>query len=146
MTAFKRPIRSISMMLLALTFTCSCSGQNKLTHLRDTVRSFHQQIRWERWNSASVYVDKDQRESWYESRRDLKSRLKVHDMQVTRSVSAGPQATTAQLSIRVDWYRLRDMTLHTTNWVQEWEHGQDGWKLKSEKRARGETGKGLAWP
>ena len=132
--------------LLLLGGLAGCSTQNRMTHLRDTLRTFNQQIRWERWPGAAAHVELKTREHWMLSRSGHTKGLKIHDIQVLRVLSGGPRATVARVLVKLTWYREADMTVHTTHWMQTWNHSRHGWKLSKEERAQGEKPKDRSWP
>ena len=123
-----------------------CSTQNRMTHLRDTLRTFNQQIRWERWPGAAAHVELKTRERWMLSRSHQAQGLKIHEIQILRVLSGGPRATTARVLVKLTWYREADMTVHSTHWMQTWNHSRHGWKLTKEERAQGEKPGDNSWP
>ncbi len=129
-----------------ISLLAGCATQNRMTHLRDTLRAFTQQIRWDRWPDAAQHVELKTRERWMLNRSTAARGLKIHDIEVTRIVSPGPRATTAKVMLKLTWYSKQDMTVRTASWVQNWVHGRFGWKLKSEERAHSKPGQADTWP
>jgi hypothetical protein len=145
----RKQSRNLLLFCLLMTvgsLVAGCATQNRMTHLRDTLRAFTQQIRWDRWPDAAQHVEHSTRERWMLNRSTAAKGLKIHEIQVLRVVSEGPRSTAAKVILRLTWYAQQDMKVRTADWVQTWQHGRAGWKLKSEERADGKSGKPGSWP
>ena len=127
---------SIVFLVLAMSglFANGCATPNRMTHLKDTLRSFNQQVRWGIWASAAAHVEQKQRQAWLENRLTAGRDLKMSDVRLVRVVSDGPLATKAQVIVTLTWYRISDMKLQSSHWMQTWKHTQRGWKLTKEER------------
>jgi len=110
-----------------------------MTHLRDSIRSFNQQIRWGRWGGAATLVLEENREAWMAERIQGGRGIKVTEVSVLGVESDGPRATDAKVMIGIAYYRESDMTLNRSVWMQKWTHTRNGWQLKSEKKHVRET-------
>ena len=121
---------------LCVGFLCltACSTPNRMTHLRDTLRTFNQQIRWGMWPAASAHVSDEKREKWLTRRIANAQNLKLSDVRLVRVVSDGPRATKAKVMISITWYRSSDMKVQSANWLQTWHHSRIGWRLVDEEK------------
>ena len=123
---------------------------NRMTHLRDSLRTFNQQVRWGRWGGAATLVVPEIRDSWMSERMRGGKGIKITDVKLLGVESDGPRATEAKVLIGIAYYRESDMTVSRSIWKQEWTHTRDGWQLKSEERhvdeAPEETLPEPSWP
>ena len=111
-----------------------CATQNRLTHLRDTLRSFNQQVRWGLWPGAARHVDQKMRRDWLESRLAAAQGLKMTDVRLVNVSSDGPRSREAKAVVTLTWYRTADMKVYQSHWLQTWEHTRNGWRLMKEDR------------
>ncbi len=129
--------------MLRITFIClsflgviACSTPNRMTHLRDTLRTFNQQVRWGMWPAASSHVSQENREKWLAQRIANAQNLKLSDVRLVQVVSDGPRATKAKVMVSITWYRTSDMRVQRANWLQTWNHSRLGWRLVDEEKQR----------
>ena len=128
----------LSLMILVSLTSLACSSQNRMTHLRDTLRTFHQQVRWSNWPRAASHVELKTRKDWLEARIASAQNLKMSEIRLVRVTSDGPRATEAKVIVSLTWYRTADMRVKTSHWLQTWAHTPHGWKLASEERQAAE--------
>mgnify|MGYP006151331193 CR=1 FL=1 len=127
-------LSALCVILCSSLMTIGCSAPNRMTHLRDTVRVFNQQIRWGQWPSAASHVDMKARSEWLATRLAAAQNLKMSDVRLVRVSSDGPRSTEATVIVTLSWYRISDMKVKNSHWVQTWSHTGHGWKLTKEKR------------
>ena len=130
----KKKIMRITVICLSLLGVLACSTPNRMTHLRDTLRTFNQQVRWGMWPAASSHVSKEKREKWLTQRIANAQNLKLSDVRLVQVVSDGPRATKAKVMISITWYRTSDMRVQQANWLQTWHHSRMGWRLVDEEK------------
>ena len=127
-------ILGIAAVLALLGSIQGCGTPNRMTHLKDTLRTFNQQVRWGMWPAASAHVGTKMREMWLASRLSGAAGLKISDVKLVRVTSDGPRATKAEVFVSLTWYRVDDMTVQSATWKQNWEHSRAGWSLVGEER------------
>ena len=131
----------LSALLFLISFSLmslACSSQNRMTHLKDTLRNFNQQVRWNNWPRAASHVDADARKQWLEARIANAQNLKMSEVRLVRVTSDGPRATEAKVMVSLTWYRTADMKVKTSYWLQTWSHTPHGWRLAKEERQAAE--------
>jgi len=124
----------ILVLLVAILLSIGCSTPNRMTHLRDTVRIFNQQVRWGQWPGAATHVELEKRAEWLNARLAAAQNLKMSDVRLVRLSSDGPRATEATVIVTLSWYRVADMRVKQSHWLQTWAHTPHGWKLSKEER------------
>ncbi|MGC6417926.1 MAG: hypothetical protein ACON3Z_12460 [Bradymonadia bacterium] len=127
-------VHCIAVAIALLMSLAGCGTPNRMTHLKDTLRTFNQQVRWGMWPAASAHVGPKMREMWLASRLSNAAGLKISDVKLVRVTSDGPRATQAEVLVSLTWYRVDDMTLQAATWKQDWEHSRAGWSLVGEER------------
>ena len=141
--------------LFALAILClpvcivACQTPNRMTHLRESLKSFSRQIKWGQLPRAAAFVAPKKRAAWLEERMGALQSIKMIDVQVSRVSSKGPRATKATVLLSMSWHG-RDMVQKQSLWEQTWEHKKKlGWRLVKEKPAiikRPAPVKRGAWP
>ena len=133
--------------LVGLMGLSGCSTPSRMTHLRDQVREFGQQLRWNMLAGAAAFVVPSERQAWLDGRLRTLPGIRMTNVAIIRILSDGPQATKAQVFVGYTWYRMSDMKVMSSQWLQNWNHSEDGWLLIDESRV---THKGLVqdvnWP
>jgi len=118
-TSSSLPIaRLLSLIALTLLLVgCAQAQQSPGEKLKQSVLSFHTDLRWQRFDSAAGFVPATQRGdflSYYEgSRKDLK----ITEFEVVR-VEIPPKKNTAHVVVMIQWHRLPSTTIKTS-WLQE---------------------------
>ena len=124
---------AFSLLIASMLSGCGATP-NRMTHLKDSLRSFNQQVRWGRWGGAATLVVPEIREEWMAERIQGGQGIKITDVSILGVESDGPRATEAKVMIGIAYYRESDMTLNRSIWKQEWTHTRSGWQLKSEEK------------
>jgi hypothetical protein len=112
--------------------------------LVDSVRSYNDDVRWERFDFAASHLPAPQRsqrlDEWDQRGKDLA----ITDYDIVKVDQK--TARSAQVQIKVSWYLKSQGTLHETQAMQTWErHGKD-WLIVDEARVRGTEMPGLTEP
>ncbi len=112
--------------------------------LNETIKSYNDAIRWERFeNAASALPQKERAQTvddWDERAHDLK----ITDYDIVKVDSKGKNEAHAQ--IKLSWYKNSEGTLRETQSIQTWEKHGRGWQLVDERRLRGHEMPGLPEP
>jgi hypothetical protein len=109
--------------------------------LDDTIHVFNENIRWERFAKAAIWLPAKQRaqaiDDWDERAKDVK----ITDWELVQVDPHGSNEARAQ--VKLEWYRESEQVVRETRAVQVWEkHGHD-WILVDESRMRGDEMPGL---
>ncbi|MEE2789435.1 MAG: hypothetical protein VX589_19005 [Myxococcota bacterium] len=130
------PWKVLRLGLFMLAITSGCSAPTRMTHLRDTLRDFSQQVRWGMMGRASQFVDVKARSQWLAERMGALQSIRVTDVQLAGIDSAGPRARKARVFFTITYYGLTTNTVKRSVWEQNWEHRDKiGWLLMDEKPA-----------
>ncbi|MDB4956182.1 MAG: hypothetical protein JWO36_3751 [Myxococcales bacterium] len=131
-------------LVLALLVTgCGNLAKNGET-LTESVRSYNDGVRWERFATAAIHVPPKQRAQFVDDWDQRANDLKISDYEVVKVDQKGTQE--AHVQVKLSWYKNSEGTLHETQALQTWErHGKD-WILVDEARLRGPEMPGLPEP
>lgn len=128
---------------VALATGCAGSGAEKTEALGESVRSYNEGIRWERFEVAAASLPARERaravDDWDTRAHDLK----ISDYEVVKVDQRGKRA---KVQVKLTWYKTSEGTVHETQAVQYWEHANKTWTLVDEKHLRGAEMPGLAEP
>jgi hypothetical protein len=125
--------------LLVLIFLAGCAGaagQSAGERLLNDVRSFHEGLRWRRFDDAADHIPPASREVFLDGREALDDDLRIDDYEIerTKMVKDG----VAEVQIRYTWHLDSKGSVHETVVEQRWERVGKGWILYAEERKRGE--------
>lgn len=131
----------IVMASLALLVACGGARSGGTETLSDSIRSFNDGIRWERFAIAAVRLPPKDRSQFVEEMDERATDLKITDYEVVRVDSRGESE--ARVHVKLSWYRTSEGTLRETHAMQTWErHGKE-WMMVAEARMRGAEMPGL---
>jgi len=131
--------------LAALALAAACaSAPRSGEDLLESVRTYHEGVRWQRFPVAAGRVPPAQRDDFLQERDQLSEDLRITDYEVlrVRSTSEGR----AEVEVKWTWFLDSDGRVKETRAVEHWERHGKVWLLVDERRARGETMPGLAEP
>jgi len=112
--------------------------------LTESVRSFNDGVRWERFSIAAVRVPPPERSQFVEDMDERAGDLKITDYEVVRVDERG--AREARVQVKLSWYRTSEGTLRETHALQTWERRGKAWMMVAEARVRGAEMPGLPEP
>jgi hypothetical protein len=110
--------------------------------LTESVRTYHEGVRWQRFPAAASRIPADQREDFVEERDRLAEDLQVSDYEVVRVSSRGERR--AEVQVKYTWYLDSEGVVRKTHAVEEWERHGKIWLLVAERHLRGDPMPGLA--
>jgi hypothetical protein len=112
--------------------------------LADSVRSFNDGVRWERFASAAARIPPPERAQFVDEMDERASELKITDYEV---VTVDPRGSReARVQVKLSWYRPAEGTLRETHALQTWERRGAAWLMVAEARVRGAEMPGLSEP
>jgi hypothetical protein len=129
-------------ILFVALLAAGCAGrQHEPDNLAESIRSFNEGVRWERWSVAATRVPDRERSQFVEDM-DLRAEdLKITDYEIVNVASRGPRE--ARVLVKMSWYRPSVNTVHETHAVQTWEKQGRAWMMVAEARLRGAEMPGL---
>jgi hypothetical protein len=131
--------------LLMLTSLVACGGIPKGGEmLTESIRGYNEDLRWERFESASSFLPRTQRATRVDEWDDRAHELKITGFDVVKVDRRGERE--ARVQVKLEWYRSSDNTVHETHAVQTWERQGRAWVVVDEARLRGPEMPGLPEP
>jgi hypothetical protein len=130
---------------LTLTLATACAGAPKSGEtLMESLRTYHEGIRWQRFAAAAARLPAAERSAFVEEWDERSKDLKIADYEILDVVMRG--VGRAVVHVKISWYGDSEGTLRDTQAEQTWEQRGTIWMLTDEVRARGPTMPGLAEP
>ena len=128
--------------LLPLLVLAACGGgQGNTETLAESIRSFNEGVRWQRFEVAAVSIPPRERSSFVEAMDERTKDLKITDYEVVRVDRKS--ASEARVHVKVSWYKDTEGTLHETHAMQRWERKGKAWLMVDQTRYRGDEMPGL---
>jgi hypothetical protein len=132
-------MRAIVFSVCLLT-ACGAAGRDADT-LTESVRSFNESIRWQRFGVAATALPALQRAKFVDEMDERAEDLKITDYEVVKVENKGARA--AQVQVKLSWYKESEGTLRETHAMQTWEQHGKAWFMVDEARLRGAEMPGL---
>lgn len=129
-----------AMASVVVSGACGARARGTET-LADSVRSFNEGVRWERFAVAAVRIPPRERSQFVEDMDQRAEDLKITDYEVVNVDARGPRA--ARVRVKLSWYRTSEGTLRETHAMQTWERQGQAWMMVAEARVRGAEMPGL---
>jgi hypothetical protein len=137
-------MRSIAVVLVIGVGVGACAGSPRSNEtLLDSVRTYHEGIRWSRIPVAASRVPAEERADFITAWDKLSDDLRITDYELVQ-VAQGDQ--TSKVEVKYTWYLDSQGVVHETRAAEEWERHGKVWLRVSERRLRGEQMPGLAEP
>ncbi len=130
-----------ALILATLVVTAACAHAPRGEALMDSVRTYNDGVRWERFTAAAAAVPPREREQFLDERDELAEDLRITDYEVMRVKEDGDAAI---IQVKVSWYLASEGTVRHTWAKQTWEHHARAWRIVAEERVRGDKMPGLA--
>ena len=112
--------------------------------LTDSVRSFNDGVRWERFAMAAARIPPPERAQFVDEMDERADELKITDYEIVTVDARG--AREARVHLKLSWYRPAEGTLRETHALQTWERRGEAWMMVAEARVRGAEMPGLPEP
>ena len=126
---------------LVLCFACAGTQQNT-EKLAESIRSYNEGIRWQRFEVAAVSVPPRERSRFVEEMDERTKDLKITDYEIVKVDRTGDKE--AKVQVKVSWYVDTEGTLKETHAIQVWHRRGKAWLMVDETRYRGAEMPGLA--
>ena len=126
--------------LLILAAACGGPQQNSET-LAESIRSFNEGMRWQRFENAAVSIPPRERSSFVEAMDQRTKDLKITDYEIVRVDRKSEKE--AKVQVKVSWYRDTEGTLKETHAMQLWQRKGKAWLMVDQTRYRGDEMPGL---
>ena len=128
--------------LLFVMLLAACGARQKETeNLADSIRSFNEGIRWQRFEVAATSLPPRERSSFVESMDERTKELRITDYEIVRVDRASDKE--AKVHVKVSWYRDDEGKLKETHAMQVWQRRGKAWMMVDQTRYRGDEMPGL---
>jgi hypothetical protein len=122
---------------------CGGAQQNSET-LAESIRSFNEGVRWQRYEVAAVSIPPRERSKFVEAMDERAEDLKITDYEIVRVDRTGEKD--ARVQVKVSWYVETEGTLKETHAMQHWQRKGKAWLMVDQSRHRGDEMPGLLEP
>ena len=115
-----------------LGFTaCSAAIDSSEDKLRDAVNQLNEGVRWGRIQDVLVHIGPSSHQHFLELHKDFGNALQVTNYEVVNTIIDMEQGT-AEIGVKLTWYRIDEMEVHETVLSQRWEKHENRWLLTAE--------------
>jgi hypothetical protein len=132
------------MKIVLVLALAACSAAQQGETLSDSIRSYNDGVRWERFGVAAIHVPPKQRAAFVDDQDQRSKDVKITDSEVVKVDAKSERA--AKVEVKIEWYRESDNKVHETRSVQTWERHGKLWLVVDEVRLRGDEMPGLPEP
>lgn len=135
---------SLALGMAAASAGCGAAPKKSET-LMDSVRGYHDGLRWQRYPTAASMIPPAERDLFLDERDEIADDLRISEYEITR-ISFDDGQDRAVLRIRYTWFLDSEGVVHDTTSEQHWERRGKHWLLVEEERVRGEPMPGVPEP
>lgn len=127
--------------VLAIAAGCG-APQKDVDTLAESVRSYNDGIRWQRYTIAATKILPGQRGQFVDERDELADDLHITDYEIVRVDTRSDRE--ARVQVKVSWYLDSEGVVRDTTAIQTWERHGKAWFMVDESRQRGAAMPGLS--
>lgn len=127
-------------LLLSLVLVTACgaaSGRSRGEDLTTDLRTFHEGLRWRRYDDAADHVPAALRSRFLDAHETLDDDLRIDDYEVVRVTWNGKSEATVR--VRCTWHLDSVGSVHETTVDQSWERQGKTWRIVAAAHHKGET-------
>jgi hypothetical protein len=122
--------------VLGLSGCITGMGYSTVDQVTNAAREFNNDVRWGRYEQASVHVPRDKRQRFVEKRTMLEDQLEIADFELVNIV-IDKQKSTASARVDYTWMLKERGIVEKTTTRQAWERRDGQWIMSSEMRVKG---------
>ena len=135
-------MKAIMFIVLTTVLVTACGSARKDQEtLTESIRSFNDGVRWERFSIAANRLPPPQRSEFVDQMDERATDLKITDYEILRVDPHGPGE--ARVQVKLSWYKNSEGLLRETHARQTWERHGKTWLMVDEARVRGAEMPGL---
>ena len=131
----------MTLVTLVLMLAACNAHQKDQETLSESIRSFNDGVRWERFAMAASRLPPKQRGEFVDRMDERATDLKITDYEVVRVEPSGPKE--AKVQVKLSWYKNSEGLLRETHAMQTWERVGKTWFMVDTARVRGAEMPGL---
>lgn len=124
--------RTFLLFFLVGVCGCAAAAQGSSEKLKEAVFYLNEGVRWGRLQDVLSYVAPDSQTHYIESHKGVGNEIQISGYDVV-STQIDPETSTAQIGVKLTWYRTDRMEVHDTVVLQRWEERERIWLLVSEE-------------
>ncbi len=133
MTSFTSWLRALSCLLalfLALTSLSACKTpkEQARNNLGISVQTYHQHMRWRRWQEASKYLAREDRNEFLGRMDELGDDYKIVSVEI-RHIDYKADQPEATSEVVVEWLQEPEMVVHKEKITETWTLHDKVWLL-----------------
>lgn len=133
----------VAWIALTAAVATACGGAAQRDLLMESVHTYNDGVRWERFTAAAAVVPPAERDDFLDEREALADDLRITEVEIVRVANRGQRA---DIQVKMSWYLDSRGTVNET-WVrQRWERQGAAWRVVEERRVRGDAMPGVAEP
>lgn len=130
--------------ILLLAVLAACHAPKAGETLGESVRSYNDGVRWQRYDTAAVHVPVAERSQFIDDADERAKDIKITDYEIVKVDQKTDRI--AQVQIKLSWYSDSEGKLRETQAMQTWERHGKTWLVIEETRLRGTEMPGLREP
>ena len=135
-------MKAIMFIVLTTVPVTACGSARKDQEtLTESIRSFNDGVRWERFSIAANRLPGSERSEFVDQMDERAADLKITDYEILRVDPRGPGE--ARVQVKLSWYKNSEGLLRETHAMQTWERHGKTWLMVDEARVRGAEMPGL---
>lgn len=130
--------------ILLVVLLAACHAPKAGETLGESVRSYNDGIRWQRYDNAAVHVPPAERSQFIDDADERAKDIKITDYEIVKVDQKTDRI--AQVQIKLSWYSDSEGKLRETQAMQTWERHGKTWLVIEETRVKGTEMPGLREP
>ena len=125
----------------AVLAACSSPHQQNTERLAESIRSFNEGVRWQRFEVAAISLPPRERSDFVEAMDERTKDLRITDYEIVRVDRRSDKE--AKVHVKVSWYKDTEGTLRETHAMQLWQRTGKAWLMVEQAHYRGDAMPGL---
>lgn len=123
-----------------------CGPRDRGLDLKDSVRTYNQHLRWNRFEAASGFIAIEQRAQWLASRTSSAAGLHITNIQVVRLQKPDLEQKTVEVLVSLSWYRMPETRVQQAVYAQVWQEFEGRWRIIDEHEVKNAETPPPQWP
>ncbi len=129
---------AVGLLVLAAAGVSGCGGSLDMRgDFLQSVRRYHEDLRWARYNDATLTLAPQLRKQFLLRARDAENEFSVSDWEIFSADIEPKKKKEAIVQVRITWMRKDETVVKTTTLEQKWLRRLDTWMVVAEKRVKG---------
>lgn len=130
--------------ILLAVLLAACAPPKAGDTLGESVRSYNDGVRWQRYDNAAIHVPAAERSQFLDDADERSKDIKITDYEIVKVEQKTDRV--AQVQVKLSWYSDSEGKLRETQALQTWERHGKTWLVIDETRLRGTEMPGLREP